>query len=229
MSILTAFFRRRVIITSSESYEPRSWPFIADGVVLAVTVGFCAVALCLLIWRSFDATASMAAGAVIYGLTLIASAVCSLVYNIWFHDRPRSLWRLADHIAIFLLIAGTYTPFSLGNEGGRIAWLLPPIWTVAIVGSVLKVALGLRYDGWFLLLYLAMGWMVLAGLGGVVASFEPMVLALMLAGGLAFSVGTIFHALGRRWSWGKTTWHGFVLVGIATHFVAIFMFVLPMG
>jgi hemolysin III len=197
--------------------------------VLAVTAGFGLVALCLLIWRGAGAPLGLATGAIIYGVTLAISAVCSLVYNIWFHDQPRSLWRLADHIAIFLLIAGTYTPLSLGGAGGRIIWLLPPIWTVAVVGSLLKIMLGLRYERWFVFLYLAMGWMVVGGLGEMIASFEPRVVVLIVAGGLAFSVGTIFHTLGRRWAWGKAAWHVFVLTGITTHFVAIFSFVLPMG
>lgn len=207
----------------------RSWPFVADGVVLSLTAGFGIVALGLLIWRGFGVPPSIAAGAVVYGLTLAVSTICSFVYNIWFHDQPRSLWRFADHIAIFLLIAGTYTPLSLGGAGGQIVWLLPPIWTVAVLGILLKIVLGLRYERWFVLLYLAMGWMVLGGLGGMLASFEPPVVLLVLIGGLAFSFGTIFYALDRHWSWGKTAWHGFVLLGIATHFVAIFAFVLPMG
>ena len=197
--------------------------------MLAATAGFGLAALGLLTWRSLGMSLGLGAGAVLYGMTLAVSGICSLVYNVWFHSRPKTFWRLADHIAIFLLIAGTYTPLSIGSADGRIAWMLGPIWTVAAIGILLKIALGSRYERLFILFYLAMGWMVLTGLGGMIASFEPAVIGLVLAGGLAFSIGTIFHAMGHRWPWGKPAWHGFVLVGCATHFVAIFAFVLPMG
>jgi len=100
---------------------------------------------------------------------------------------------------------------------------------MAAVGIVLKLWLRLRHDRWFILFYLAMGWMVVFGLHQLVASFSTTVLALVAAGGLAFSAGVVFYALDARWRWGGAVWHVAVLVGTATHFVAIFSFVLPVG
>jgi len=214
----------------SQSILPIDRAILADRIVLAVTAGFALVACVLLLWQSLGLTPAGAAAVVIYGGSLLASSVSSLVYNTTRHrSRPSMFWRFADHICIFLLIAGTYTPFSIWGADGGSAWLLAPIWVVAVLGSLLKLVLGMRHERWFLLLYLAMGWMVLFGLDSVIASFKPGALILLLAGGLAYSGGTIFHVLDGRWRWGAAAWHSSVLLGSATHFIAIFGFVIPVG
>jgi hemolysin III len=204
-------------------------PVVLDRLVLAATAGFGVVALVLLTWRGLDATPRAAIAAIVYGLTLAASTVVSLVYNTGFKTEKTSLWRFADHICIFLLIAGTYTPLSLMGPPGGVGFLLVPIWAMAAVGIGLKLWLRLRHERWFILFYLAMGWMVVLGLDRLMASFSATVLALVATGGLAFSAGVIFYALDARWRWGGAIWHVAVLVGTATHFVAIFSFVLPVG
>ncbi|HLZ66068.1 MAG TPA: hemolysin III family protein [Aliidongia sp.] len=202
---------------------------LLDRAVLVVTAGFAIVALVLLTWRGIATTPRAAVAGIVYGLTLAASAIASLVYNMGFKTNKTSLWRFADHICIFLLIAGTYTPLSLLAPQDSIGFLLGPIWIMAVVGIGLKLWLRLRHDRWFILFYLAMGWMVVFGLNQLVASFSTTVLVLVAAGGLAFSAGVVFYALDARWRWGGAAWHGAVLVGSATHFVAIFSFVLPVG
>ena len=202
---------------------------VLDRAVLAVSAGFAVVALVLLTWRGLVTTPRAAVAGIIYGLTLASSSIVSLVYNTGFKTNKTSLWRFADHICIFLLIAGTYTPLSLLAPKDGVGFLLVPIWTMAAVGIVLKLWLRLRHDRWFILFYLAMGWMVVFGLNQLVASFSTTVLALVAAGGLAFSAGVVFYALDARWRWGGAVWHVAVLVGTATHFVAIFSFVLPVG
>jgi len=202
---------------------------VLDRAVLAVSAGFAVVALVLLTWRGLVTTPRAAVAGIIYGLTLASSSIVSLVYNTGFKTNKTSLWRFADHICIFLLIAGTYTPLSLLAPKDGVGFLLVPIWAMAAVGIVLKLWLRLRHDRWFILFYLAMGWMVVFGLNQLVASFSTTVLALVAAGGLAFSAGVVFYALDARWRWGGAVWHVAVLVGTATHFVAIFSFVLPVG
>jgi hemolysin III len=202
---------------------------LADHIVLGATAGFALVAFVLLLWESLGLRPAVAASATVYGVSLAASSVSSLIYNTMHKHRPMGFWRFADHICIFLLIAGTYTPFSILGSDGRSSWLLIPVWTVAVLGSLLKLVLGLRYERWFLPLYLGMGWMVLFGLDSVVASFRPEALVLLLIGGLAYSGGTVFHILDGRWRWGAAAWHSSVLIGSATHFVAIFGFVIPVG
>jgi hemolysin III len=202
---------------------------LLDRAILAMTAGFAMVALVLLTWRGLSTTPRAAVAGIIYGLTLASSAIVSLVYNTGFKTNKTSLWRFADHICIFLLIAGTYTPLSLLAPRDGVGFLLVPIWAMAAVGIVLKLWLRLRHERWFILFYLAMGWTVVLGLHQLVTSFSIVVLALVAAGGLAFSAGVIFYALDARWRWGGAVWHSAVLVGTATHFVAIFSFVLPVG
>ena len=209
--------------------RPPSGHIMLDRLVLAATAGFAVVALVLLTWRGIATTPRAAVAAIVYGLTLAASAVVSLVYNTGFKTNKTSLWRFADHICIFLLIAGTYTPLSLLAPKEGVGFLLAPIWIMAAVGIGLKLWLRLRHDRWFILFYLAMGWMVVFGLNQLIASFSATVLALVVVGGLAFTAGAVFYALDARWRWGGAVWHGAVLVGTATHFIAIFSFVLPVG
>ncbi|HEV2675751.1 MAG TPA: hemolysin III family protein [Aliidongia sp.] len=202
---------------------------LLDRTILAVTAGFAVVALVLLTWRGLSTTPRAAVAGIVYGLTLAASAVASLIYNTGFKTNKTSLWRFADHICIFLLIAGTYTPLSLMGPKDGVGFLLIPIWVMAAVGIGLKLYLRLKHERWFILFYLAMGWTVVFGLNQLVASFSTTVLTLVVIGGLAYSAGVIFYALDARWRWGGAVWHAAVLVGTATHFVAIFSFVLPVG
>lgn len=202
---------------------------VLDRLVLTVSAGFALVALVLLTWRGIATTPRAAVAGIIYGLTLAASSIASLVYNTGFKTNKTSLWRFADHICIFLLIAGTYTPLSLLAPKAGVGFLLIPIWVMAAVGIGLKLWLRLRHDRWFILFYLAMGWMVVFGLDQLAASFSAPVLTLVAIGGLAYSAGVIFYALDARWRWGGAVWHVAVLVGTTTHFVAIFSFVLPVG
>jgi hemolysin III len=202
---------------------------LLDRVVLVATAVFGVVALVLLVWRGLGGPPRAAVAAIVYGTTLAASTIASLVYNTGYKTNKTSLWRFADHICIFLLIAGTYTPLSLLSPERGVGVLLIPVWLVAAVGIALKLWLRLRHEHWFILLYLAMGWLVLFRLDRLATSFSTTVLTLVAAGGLAFSAGVIFYALDARWRWGGAVWHSAVLVGTATHFVAIFGFVLPMG
>ncbi|GGF08429.1 DNA-binding protein [Aliidongia dinghuensis] len=202
---------------------------LLDRLVLTATAGFALVAFGLLIWRVTGTTPRAAVAGIVYGLTLAASSVVSLVYNTLFTANKASLWRFADHICIFLMIAGTYTPLSLMAPEDGVGFLLVPIWLMAAVGICLKLWLRLRHERWFILFYLAMGWMVLLGLDRLVATLTPTVLVLVTGGGLAFSAGVISYALSARWRWGGPVWHTAVLIGLATHFVAIFSFVLPVG
>src|SRR5579859_6446811 len=101
---------------------------VLDRLVLAVTAGFGVVALVLLTWRGLEAPPRATVAAIVYGLTLAASTIVSLVYNTGFKTNKTSLWRFADHICIFLLIAGTYTPLSLLAPRDGVGFLLVPIW-----------------------------------------------------------------------------------------------------
>jgi hemolysin III len=132
---------------------------------------------------------------------------------------------VVDHSAIFLLIAGTYTPFTLVSLGGLWGWsLFGVVWGLAVAGIGLRLVLRRRPTGLFVALYLAMGWCVLAAAKPLVAALVPAGIALLAAGGAAYSVGVVFY-LWRRLPYAHAIWHAFVLAGSASHFAAVLLYV----
>ena len=158
-----------------------------------------------------------------YGATLALSSVASFVYNSRFrHRRGETVadrWRLLDHSAIFLLIAGTYTPFGLLvlSDGPQ---QLMVVWSLALTGVLLKFMVRFRFQGAFLLLYLATGWSVAIGMERALAEIEATPMALLIAGGIAYTTGVAFH-LRKSWRWYSAIWHAFVLVASILHFGAV--------
>lgn len=163
----------------------------------------------------------------VFGATLILLYTSSTLYHSLPIPRLKPLLRALDHSAIFLLIAGTYTPFTLVNLRGPWGWsLFATIWTLGISGIILRLFLKGRLHGLVVALYVAMGW-------AVVVAIEPMLtrvgsggLALLAAGGLAYTGGVVFYKW-RRLPYNHAIWHGFVLAGSALHFFAVLFYVIP--
>jgi hemolysin III len=134
-----------------------------------------------------------------------------------------------DHCAIYLLIAGTYTPFLLDSLRDR--WgltLLAGVWTMALVGIVYKLFLLGRFPRLSTAMYLAMGWLAVLALPALLRALSLPIVLWLVAGGLAYTVGTaIFHS--RRIPYAHAIWHGFVLVGSACHFVAVLLQLMPVA
>jgi hemolysin III len=161
------------------------------------------------------------APSVIYGLSLVACSLCSFLYNMMETATRRRLLRHLDHAAIFLLIAGTYTPFAAtGIRGPFHGSLLAWVWSLALLGIGLKLVLPQAYDRAFVGLYLAIGWLLVTALDDVVRLVPPLSLALLALGGLAYTIGAIIYArdIGR---WTDPVWHGCVLAGSLTQFFAV--------
>ena len=164
-------------------------------------------------------------GATIFGTTMVLAYLTSTLYHALPMNRAKRLFRILDHGAIFLLIAGTYTPFMLGPLRGT--WgstLLGLVWGLALVGVIFKVIGGVRYPKLSTSLYIAMGWLV-------IVAIEPLRLNLrlpgflwLLAGGIAYTTGVTFFAT-RRLRYGHLVWHLFVLTGTACHFAAVLWYV----
>ena len=126
-----------------------------------------------------------------------------------------------DHSAIFLLIAGTYTPFALGALRGPWGWsVLVAVWTLAVAGITLKLRVGFRYPGWSTALYLLMGWLVVLVLRPLITQVGWTGFGWLLAGGCSYTLGVLFYVAERR-RYAHVLWHGFVLVGSLCHFVAV--------
>ena len=140
------------------------------------------------------------------------------------HARAKALLRVLDHSAIFLLIAGTYTPFTLVSLWGPWGWtLFGVVWGLALAGITLRLALRRRPTALFVTLYLAMGWCVVVAAKPLLAAVAPGGIALLAAGGLAYSVGVVFYTSRRPYH--HAIWHGFVLAGSAFHYVAVLRYV----
>jgi hemolysin III len=164
------------------------------------------------------------AACAVYGLTLILLFASSTHYHIR-QDKPGDYWRLvADHICIYLLIAGTYTPFCLVTLAGPWRWvLLGAIWTLAAVGIAFTLAFGMRFPRMALCVYLAMGWIAVLSLSVLASRAGEDTWALLLAGGLFYTVGTVFYA--RVWigkiRYAHAVWHLAVLAGSTLHYFAV--------
>jgi len=165
----------------------------------------------------------------IYGLTLITLYTSSTLYHaITIPDIKKFLQKL-DHAAIFLLIAGTYTPFTLVNLRGGWGWtLFGIVWSIAIAGMIMELIVEQRYKRLSLGLYLGLGWIVMIAIGPMIANVETGGLILLLVGGLFYSLGVIFYVW-KTLVYHHAVWHLFVLAGSASHFFAVFYYVIPGG
>lgn len=193
-----------------------------DGYVhaLGVAASVGAVAFLMFVTTGHLDGVSLASLA-IYGIGLMAMVGFSAGYNLATRPRWRSLLRRLDHAAIFLMIAGTYTPFALVKMGGIEGhWLVAAVWVAAVVGVAVKLLLPGRFERASYVLYLVQGWAVLATLDPLVSAVSMPVLVLLLAGGGLYTVGIAFH-LWERLPYNTAIWHGFVLAGAGCHYVAV--------
>lgn len=162
------------------------------------------------------------AGAAIYGVSLVLLYAASTLY----HSMPRSpmttLLRLLDHSAIYLLIAGSYTPFALGPLRGPLGWfLLAAVWTMALLGIAAKARNGFGSKRLSISLYIAMGWLSILAVKPLFTTLGPAGFGWLLAGGLCYTGGVVFYATDQRVRYGHAIWHVFVLAGSACHFFAV--------
>lgn len=163
----------------------------------------------------------------IYGATQILLYTASTLYHSIPLPRAKAVFRMLDHAAIYLLIAGTYTPFVLVNLGGALGWtIFGVVWGLAIIGIALQAIL-IRHKAILTTLpYIAMGWLAVAAIKPMVESIAPGGLVLLTAGGLCYTLGCLFY-IWRRLPYHHAIWHVFVMAGSALHFFAIFFYVIP--
>ena len=168
------------------------------------------------------------AAATLYGATLVLLYASSTFYHAVPVARVKGVLQRCDHAAIYLLIAGSYTPFLLGPLRGPWGWsLLAVIWTLAIAGVAFKAVCGIRLPHLSTALYLAMGWLVVVAAVPLVRNVPTAGLAWLLAGGLFYTGGVLFYVLDSRLRYGHAVWHVFVLAGSAAHFWAVLAYALP--
>jgi hemolysin III len=202
-------------------------PTLGEEIANAITHGAgllaSLIALPVLIWsaaRSHDA--ARIAGAAIFGITLCLLYTASTLYHSFPQGRTKRVFRVIDHGAIYLLIAGTYTPFALGALRGAWGWsLLVVAWALALAGVLMKATVGFRYEKLSTAIYVGMGWMAIVAIKPLMEYVAPAGLVWLIVGGLCYTGGVAFYATDRRISYGHAVWHLFVAAGSVCHFFAV--------
>jgi hemolysin III len=184
---------------------------------------FAAVAITpILIIKAIPFGAASVIGVSIFGATMILLYLSSTLYHAFPHSRTKRVFRIFDHSAIFLLIAGTYTPFTLGVLPDAWGWsLFGMVWALAIIGVVIKSIQNIKTSKLSIALYLAMGWLGVIAVKPLVELLPTWGLFWLLAGGVMYSVGVIFFALDHRIKYSHFVWHLFVLCGTGCHVVSV--------
>ncbi len=175
-----------------------------------------------LILAARDLGAAHIVASSVFAATMILLYLASTLYHAVRPGRAKRVLRILDHSAIYLFIAGSYTPFALGALGGPWGWsLFGIVWTLAIAGTVLKSFNRLSHPWLSTGLYLVMGWLVLIAAVPLAERVPLPGLALLAAGGIAYTAGVVFYALDSRLRYGHAIWHGFVVTGTGCHFFAV--------
>lgn len=186
------------------------------GLILAI------IALPILVLSAMRVgSARFIVGATVFGATTILLYLASTLYHSTTHEPRKNFFRLFDHCAIFILIAGTYTPFSLGVLRGPWGWtLLGIVWSLAIFGIAVKTIAGTRHTWLTMVLYLLMGWLAVVATKPILTLVPVPGILLILAGGIAYTGGLAFFAA-HRIRYNHFIWHLFVIAGTTCHFFAV--------
>lgn len=193
---------------------------------LAGTI-FSIVALTMMcVYAAFFGTARHVVGGAIFGTTLVILYNCSTLYHLARNYRLKSAFQILDHVSIYLLIAGTYTPFALGPLWGKRGWiLLGVVWGLALIGILCETVL-IRLKCLSLPIYLLMGWLALFFIRPLVQSLSTTGAVMLVTGGVVYTLGVIFYVMDKV-PYMHTIWHFFVLGGSICHWVAVNFTILP--
>lgn len=192
----------------------------ALGILLGI------VALVLLVVYNTSKTPWSLFSSVVYGITIIILFSASTAYHWVQSEKPKHYFRILDHISIYLLIAGTYTPVTLialePSKGWLLFWL---VWGIAAFGVIIKLFFTGRFEVLSVLLYLVMGWLVVFDFTALSNTIGPYGVLWLFAGGLAYTLGIVFYAI-ERIPYNHVIWHLFVLAGAICHFFMVFWYVI---
>ncbi|WP_072569837.1 MULTISPECIES: PAQR family membrane homeostasis protein TrhA [unclassified Enterobacter] len=200
---------------------------VANSISHGIGLVFGIVGLVLLLVQAVDNNASATAitSFSVYGSSMIVLYLASTLYHAIPHPRAKVWLKKFDHCAIYLLIAGTYTPFLLvGLDSPLARGLMIVIWSLALLGILFKLTIAHRFEVLSLITYLAMGWLSLVVIYEMVMKLAVGSVTLLAVGGLVYTLGVIFYAC-QRIPYNHAIWHGFVLGGSVCHFLAIYLYI----
>lgn len=176
----------------------------------------------LVIFSALSRNPSKVIASTVYGISLIILYIASTLYHAIQHKGAKKVFEIIDHSAIYLLIAGTYTPFTLLALKGKIGWIIFSIvWSLTIVGIVLKAFFVKKFMILSTIIYIFLGWMVVFAFKPLVSAVSHKTIILLVLGGIFYTIGTVFYIL-RKIRYGHMVWHLFVLAGSVLHFFAVF-------
>ncbi len=199
---------------------------LVSAISHGVGAGLAITALVLCVVKAAGHGAWEVVSGCIYGATLILMFMMSTLYHSLAKNRAKKVFRVFDHCSIFLLIAGTYTPFTLVSLRGATGWVLfGVIWAMAILGIVFDSINLDRFEKLAVVCYLVMGWAVVVTFPQLARAVSRECIVLLVAGGVVYSVGAIVYTIGEKVRYMHSIWHFFVLGGAILHFFSIYLYV----
>lgn len=195
---------------------------LADGIVHGLGVAAALIgATALVVWAAMSAPGGHIPPLIIYAIGLIATFAFSAAYNMCLHPGARAVLRRFDHAAIFIMIAGTYTPMALIGIGGAMGVALASTtWGIAVAGVFLKLFFFHRFYRTTHALYLIQGWLAVLAIVPMVRALPVAATVLIVVGGVTYTLGTLFHHRD-DWPFNRAIWHGMVLAAASTHYAAV--------
>jgi hemolysin III len=223
----TAAYGRSMAATprrSERSYSIREE--VANGATHGLGAALSIAGLAVLLVLAARTDAWRVVSVAVFGTSLVGLYCASTLYHLAVSPRAKHVLKVLDHVCIYVLIAGTYTPFLLVTLRGSVGWwMFILVWSLAITGALVELLWVYRPKWLSVLVYLAMGWMVVIATAPLRHHLAGPGLVLLFAGGAAYTLGTIFYVLDRPYM--HSVWHVFVLAGSACHFVTVAAYVVP--
>jgi len=207
--------------------QARLGDILANAITHGIGAVFAVAGAVYLIAAASQGTAWLIVSCSVFSTTLVLVYLCSTLYHSLVRTRARHVFQVLDHSAIYLLIAGTYTPFTLVSLHGPVGWVLFGVeWTLAVAGVIFKSLAVSRLPVASALVYLFQGWFIVVAARPLLHAIGWHGIAWLGAGGLAYTLGIVFFALDRL-RYFHATWHVFVLAGSVAHYLAILFYVVP--
>lgn len=222
--------KTHIALSKAEAVDAYWYPqnrrieWLADVIVHAVGIVL-AIGGCILLVSTAAQSGSvkLTAALLVYSMGLLAMLGCSMLYNSNTNQKLSRLFERVDLSGIFIMIAASYTPFMLAKLDGTMAWMiLAVVWAVALSGVALNLLAAWNAPKVYIGMYMVLGWAVLSIVDKLIHSLSPTGLALLLGGGVIYTVGLVFH-LNKKLPFSSAIWHSFVVAGASCHFLAIYL------